>query len=124
MIVAGVGLSSTCPAEELADLVRRAQGLAGRPVAVLAAPVWKTQARCFSDLARMLGLPVVAVSPPGLAEVADRVVTHSAASRAATGLGSVAEAAALAAAGPGARLALARIASAHATCALAEGARP
>jgi len=121
MIVAGVGFSSKCAAEELADLVRRAQAAAGLSANALAAPVWKAEAACLHTAARHLALPIIPIARDQLAEVAERVSTQSAAARAAAGVGSVAEAAALAAAGPGSRLALARIASAHATCALSEG---
>lgn len=121
MIVAGVGFSSTCGPEELADLVRQAQADAGRIATALAAPAWKADAACLRAAAELLALPILAVSPDQLAAVADRSVTESAASRAAAGVGSVAEAAALAGAGAGSRLALTRISSAHATCALSEG---
>lgn len=121
MIVAGVGFSSTCGAEELASLVRAAQAEAGLQAAAIAAPAWKAGADCLAAAAAMLELPVLAIGRDQLAAAEDGVVTQSALSRAAAGVGSVAEAAALAAGGPGARLALARIASAHATCALSEG---
>jgi cobalt-precorrin 5A hydrolase len=122
MIVAGLGFSSKCGPEELADLVRRAQVAAARKAEMLAAPAWKADAACLETAAAILALPVVPVARDRLAEVADRVSTESAASRAIAGVGSVAEAAALAAAGPRSRLTLARISSTHATCALAEGA--
>lgn len=122
MIVAGVGFSSNCGPEELADLVRQAQAAARRTATALAAPAWKAQADCLTAAATMLALPVLAVERDALAAAEDRILTQSAVSRAATGVGSIAEAAALAAAGPGSRLALARISSAHATCALSEGA--
>lgn len=121
MIVAGVGFSSNCGPEELADLVRRAQADAGRIATALAAPAWKADAACLKAAAELLALPILAVSPDRLAAAADRGVTESAASRAAAGVGSVAETAALAGAGAESRLAQARISSAHATCALSEG---
>lgn len=121
MIVAGVGFSSNCGPDELADLVRRAQTSADRLAAGLAAPAWKVETACLKDAALLLGLPILTVSRDQLAEAAGKIVTHSTVSQAAAGVGSAAESAALAAVGPGARLTLARIASAHATCALAEG---
>lgn len=121
MIVAGVGFSSNCGPEELADLVRRAQVDAGRIATALATPAWKARAACLRAAAELLDLPILAVSPDQLAAVAEQGATESAASRAAAGVGSVAETAALAGAGAGSRLALPRISSAHATCALSEG---
>jgi cobalt-precorrin 5A hydrolase len=121
MIVAGVGFSSKCGGEELADLVRRAQATAGLAATALAAPDWKTGAACLMAAARILSLPILAVEWTRLAAADGDGVTESSFSRAAAGVGSVAEAAALAAAGPRARLALSRIASAHATCALSQG---
>lgn len=121
MIVAGVGFSSNCGPEELADLVRQAQAVGRRTATALAAPAWKADAACLTAAAEMLALRVLEVDRDDLAAAEDRLLTQSAVSRAATGLGSVAEAAALAAAGAGSRLALARISSAHATCALSEG---
>jgi cobalamin biosynthesis protein CbiG len=120
MIVAGVGFSSKCGAEELAGLVRQAEATAGREATALAAPAWKAQADCLTLAAEMLGLPILAVERDLLAAAEDRTLTNCAVSRAAAGVGSAAEAAALAAAGPRALLTLARIASAHATCALSE----
>jgi cobalt-precorrin 5A hydrolase len=121
MIVAGVGFSSSCQDEELADLVRRAQAMAAVDAAALAAPAWKTAAAGLKGAAELLALPVLAVERRQLTAADRHGLTESAASRAAAGVGSVAEAAALAAAGPGARLILRRIASAHATCALSQG---
>lgn len=121
MIVAGVGFSSTCRPEELADLVRQAQAAARRTATVLAAPGWKAEADCLTTAAELLALPVLAIDRDALAKAEGRILTQSAVSRAATGVGSIAEAAALAAAGPGSRLMLPRISSAHATCALSEG---
>jgi cobalt-precorrin 5A hydrolase len=121
VIVAGVGFSSHCRAEELVDLVRRAEAQAAIGAEALAAPAWKAQAECLRRAAGVLALPVLAIERDGLAAADGRTLTQSAIARAAAGVGSVAEAAALAAAGPGARLLLARIASAHATCALSQG---
>jgi len=121
MIVAGVGFSSRCAPEELAQLVRRAQAAADLVPTGLAAPAWKARSPCLQRAAQLLGLPILPIDRDQLAGVVDRVVSHSAASHAVAGVGSAAEAAALAAAGPRARLALPRIASAYATCALAEG---
>ena len=124
MIVAGVGFSSNCAAEELAELVRAAQAAVGRPAAALAAPGWKAGAACLQACAVHLALPVMSIPRPAMAALEDRLATRSTWSRAVAGVGSVAEACALAAAGPGARLILPRLASAHATCAISEGDPP
>lgn len=121
MIVAGVGFSSNCGADELVDLVRQALAAAGRTANGLATPARKAEAACLKDAAARLDLPIFAIGYDKLARAADRIVTHSFVSEATAGVGSAAEAAALAAADPGSRLALARISSAHATCAIAEG---
>lgn len=121
MIVAGVGFSSQCSAEELADLVRRAQTTAGLDARALATAAWKADAASLKAAADILALPILAVERAQLAAADSCVLTESAASRTAADVGSVAEAAALAAAGPRARLLLPRIASAHATCALSQG---
>lgn len=121
MIVAGVGFSSSCGSDELVDLVLKALAATGQIATGLAAPAWKAEAACLERAAAQLGLPILAIGRDELALAADRVVTRSPVSRAATGVDSAAEAAALAAAGPSSRLALARISSARATCAIAEG---
>jgi cobalt-precorrin 5A hydrolase len=121
MIIAGVGFSSRCGADELAQLVRRAEATANRRAAALATPASKASSACLSAAAAMLALPVLPIAAEDLRETEGRLATHSRRSLAAVGVASAAEAAALAAAGRGAQLALARIASAHATCALAEG---
>lgn len=124
MIVAGLGFSSNCTAEELAALVRRAQEMIARRAERLAAPVWKLHSPALQDAARLLAVPLTTISEAELAAAGSRCVTRSLAAEARAGVGSVAEAAALAGAGPTARLALPRIASAHATCALSEGDPP
>lgn len=121
MIVAGVGFSSQCTAEELAALVRRAEDTIARRAERLAAPVWKLRSPALQDAARILALSLTTISDAELEAADPRCVTRSTAAQARAGVGSVAEAAALAAAGPASRLALTRIASAHATCALSEG---
>jgi cobalt-precorrin 5A hydrolase len=121
MIIAGVGFSSRCGAEELVQLVRRAEATANRRAEALATPAWKIGSACLSAAADTLALPILPIAADRLRESEDRLETHSPRSLAAVGVASAAEAVALAAAGRGARLALARIASAHATCALAQG---
>ncbi|MEM7497998.1 MAG: cobalamin biosynthesis protein [Pseudomonadota bacterium] len=122
MIVAGFGFRAGATAESLADALRAASG--GRPVAALATPADKVEARAFAALAAALRLPARAVAPAAL--VGQDTATRSSASHRARGVGSVAEAAALAAAGPGARLLAPRAVSRdrQATCALAEGGDP
>jgi cobalamin biosynthesis protein CbiG len=117
-LVAGFGSRRAAPLRELQaalDAALAAEGRSLAEVALLAALEGHAEAE---PLAARLSLPLRVV-PQALAG-AQRVITDSAASRAATGLGSVAEAVALAAAGPGARLLGPRQASRAATCALAE----
>ena len=118
MIVAGFGFRSGATLAALRDALERAGGPEGvTHLATLAA-----KARALEPLARVLGLPVVAVDAEALRGVA--TLTRSDRVEAMFATGSVAEAAALAAAGPGARLRGPRAVAADgtATAALAEGA--
>ncbi len=119
MRVAGLGFRSRATAASLAD----ALAAAGGPVDALATAADKAGAAAICDLARGLGLPLIAVGPAALA--AEATLTRSARVAARFGTGSVAEAAALAAAGPGARLSGPRVVSADglATAAIAERTR-
>jgi cobalt-precorrin 5A hydrolase len=119
-IIAGIGCRRNCPSEEIAQVVRRAEDSAARPVTGLATPAFKAREPGLLDAARQLDMPVISVAPEALAAVQDRCVTRSDHALAATGFASIAEASALAAAGPGGRLILPRIVWRGATCALAQ----
>jgi cobalt-precorrin 5A hydrolase len=121
MIIAGVGFSSHCCPEELAQLVRQAEEAAHCRAEALATLARKASSACLSAAAAMLALPILPIAAECLRETEGRLTTLSSRSLEAVGVASTAEAVALAGAGRGSRLALARIASAHATCALAEG---
>jgi cobalt-precorrin 5A hydrolase len=118
MIVAGFGLRSGATLAALQDALARAGGAERvTHLATLAA-----KAEGLGPMARVLGLPVLALEPDILRGVptltqSDRVVEMF-------GTGSVAEAVALVAAGPGARLFGPRAVSVDgtATAAIAEGA--
>jgi len=117
VIVAGFGFSTRAGAASLRGAFDAACRAAGHPpVAALATAADKAPA--LAPLARALGLPVLALTPPWPA-----TATDSAPSRAARGTGSLAEAAALKGAGPGARLLAPRVTAPDrlATCALATG---
>ncbi|MBI1385120.1 MAG: precorrin methylase [Rhizobiales bacterium] len=124
MIVAGIGFRSEASVEAILGAIaaaRRAAGFtdAGEAVGMLATPFSKASAPVVAEVARRLGVVIVAVDSQRLASVA--TATRSARSLAVAGTGSVAEASALAAAGPGARLLAPRAISAcrTATAALA-----
>lgn len=116
MIVAGFGFRSGATLAALQDALARAGG----PDEVTHLATVAGKAGGLALLAKVLGLPVVAVSPEVLQ--AQPVLTHSERVDALFGTGSVAEAAALSAAGPGARLWGPRVVSANgqATAAIAE----
>jgi cobalt-precorrin 5A hydrolase len=121
MTTAGIGLRAGCPADEIVDLVRRAEAAAGVRAEVMAAAAFKSEEPGLRAAADALALPLVLVERAALEAVQPRCLTRSAPAQAAVGLASVAEACALAAAGPAGRLLAPRIASAAATCALAVG---
>jgi cobalt-precorrin 5A hydrolase len=122
MIVAGLGFRRSAAAEEIVTLVELALVRAALPhdaLAKLGTIEALADLPAFTEAARRLAVPAMAVGERDLSSAAPRVRTQSARSVAAHGVGSVAEAAALAAAGPGATLVLERIASTSVTCALA-----
>ena len=116
----GVGCRAGCPADEIAALVERAWGLAGRQQAAQLFSVADKRGEVgLATAAATLGLPLAFLPRETLAAVAPQVATASPASRTRFALPSIAEAAALAGAGPGGRLIVARLATARATCAVA-----
>lgn len=121
MIIAGVGCRRGAEGAAIAALVRRAAGLAGCEIGVLAAASFKVDEAGVRAAAGLLGVPVVWVGAEALAAVQGECATRSAFVAEAVGVASVAEGCALAAAGVGARLVLARIDGPGVTCALAEG---
>jgi len=118
VIVAGFGFRSGATAASLRAALDAAR-IAGWPVTHLA--TIEDKAEALAELARLLVLPLIAVTPARIFGLA--TPTRSLASQAARGAGSVAEACALVAAGPGARLLAPRSISHDrmATCALAAG---
>jgi cobalt-precorrin 5A hydrolase len=119
MIVAGIGFSSGVAPDDILRLLRAAQTQAGCTAQALAAPDFKTETQMLRAIAATLGLPLIFVSRPAMAEVQPRCQTLSEVAASATGLGSIAEACALAAAGPASRLLLPRQTLNKASCALA-----
>ncbi len=117
MIVAGFGFRGGANIDALRAALASAQ--CGHPaVTALATPDDKQVAP--AQLARELGIPLIAISAEALQSVS--TPTRSAVSLYHRGAGSVAEAAALAAVGPGGRLLATRHISPDrmATCAIAE----
>ena len=117
MIVAGFGFRSEVSLAALQDALARAGGAEGLThLATLAG-----KAKRLEPLARVLGLPLLALDPEALR--GQVTLTQSGRVEAMFGTGSVAEAAALAAAGRGAVLRGPRAVSADgtATAAIAEG---
>ncbi len=115
--IAGIGCRAATPAQDIADLVRRAEAASGCCVTALAAPLGKRAD--IAAAAALLCLPLLAIDDDALAAAQPRCLTRSPAALRARGVASVAEGCALAAAGPQSRLILPRIASARATCAIA-----
>ncbi len=113
MRVAGLGFRKAASMAALAEALARA----GHADALATAPT-KADAPAIRDLARALGLPLLAVEVAGV-----ETPTQSPRVTALHGTGSLAEAAALAALAPGARLLGPRVTSQDgmATCAIAEG---
>ena len=113
MRVAGMGFRGSAEAASLEDALARA----GHADALATARA-KADAPAIRELARLTGLPLLAVDVAGIA-----TPTQSPRVVALFGTGSLAEAAALAALAPGARLTQPRITSQDgmATCAIAEG---
>ena len=112
--VAGLGCRRGAPVEAVLAAVAAAAG--GRRLDALATVPAKAAEPALAEAARRLGLPLVVAA---VGEGDPRMLSASAASRAATGSASASEAAALAAAGPGARLVAPRLALGPVTCAIA-----
>jgi len=117
MIVAGIGCTRGCPAEEIVAVIEAAQAQAGCRVDRLAAPDFKKDEAGLIEAARWLRLEMALVDSAAMQAVQARCPTTSLRTLAETGFASVCEAAALASSGG--TLLLARIAHARATCALA-----
>ena len=122
MIVAGFGFRAGASVASL----RSAYELAapGHTVTALATASDKARDECLTDLAGVLGLPVLAIDPDAIRSM--HTLTRSPRVAQTRGTGSLAEAAALAASGPGARLIAPRHISPDrlATCAIAIGVEP
>jgi cobalt-precorrin 5A hydrolase len=114
MRVAGFGFSTSAGLGSL----QAALALAGGPVNAVATV--DSKATGLAELARLVGVPLISVTPEALAA---HPRPGSSRVRALYGTGSVAESAALAAAGPGARLVVGRVTSPDglAVAAIAEG---
>jgi len=128
VIVAGLGSRADVRAEDILAAVEAAAAQHGIPVARidrLSTGERKAAAPAFAEAALRLGIPLQIVAEAALAQAADRTLTRSGHSVAATGLSSLSEAAALAAAGDSAALLGPRLAIGPVTCALArtEGGR-
>ena len=123
MIIAGLGMRPNCRAQDLLDLIERAQAVcAGQPISALAAPRFRSTEPGLAQAVSRLALPLMLIDDQALAAVQHLCPTRSARAEATTGFASVAEGVALSAAGPGASLILHRIANGSATCALAQSA--
>ncbi|HVH03584.1 MAG TPA: cobalamin biosynthesis protein [Amaricoccus sp.] len=114
--VAGLGCRRGVSVAAVLAAVEAARG--GRRLDALATVQAKQGERALAEAARQLGLPLLVGA---VADGDPRLISRSAASRAATGSGSASEAAALAAAGPAARLVGPRLAVGPVTCAIAVG---
>jgi len=114
--VAGLGCRRGVSVAAVLAAVEAARG--GRRLDALATVQAKQGERALAEAARRLGLPLLVGA---VADGDPRLISRSAASRAATGSRSASEAAALAAAGPAARLVGPRLALGPVTCAIAVG---
>jgi cobalt-precorrin 5A hydrolase len=112
--VAGIGCRRGVSVAAVLAAVEAARG--GRRLDALATVPAKRGEPALAEAARTLGLPLVVGA---VADGDPRLLSRSAASRAATGSGAASEAAALAAAGPEARLVGPRLALGPVTCAIA-----
>ena len=120
VIVAGIGCKKGVSAAQVLAAIEAAiveHGLAGKSLSALATLPLKRNEAGIQEAGRQLGLPVLVQDDQPALQA--KVLTHSSASREASGSPSVSEAAALAAAGPSARLAGPRIAVGPVTCAIA-----
>ena len=120
-IVAGIGASTSPPAEEVSTLLGEALAHGGLSRLSLRA-VATIDRRATEVALTSLGLPIYSYGSAELATV--DVPNPSAVVSSAVGTPSVAEAAALRAAGPGAELVVEKRRSAHTTVALARSCRP
>jgi len=118
MIVAGIGARGGATAQEIAEAVRDACGRAGLEVSEVGI-VCGMQRAAVTEAASELSVQAKLCTLDELRAEAERCVTHSERSMAATGVPSVAEAAAMAAAGPDGMMFLPRVAYANVTVALA-----
>lgn len=122
MIAAGIGARKGVQANDVlaaVDAALKTYGVARVALSGLYSNMSKSAEAGLLDAAKQLGIECHAIAHQKLRKAAERTITHSGASIAATGLASLSEAAALAAAGPGARLLGPRIAVGPVTCALA-----
>jgi cobalamin biosynthesis protein CbiG len=114
-VVAGVGCSLGCPADELRALVDATVADAGGALVALATVDRRAEEPCMVATAAALGVPLL--THPAAALAAVDVPTPSAVVAKHVGTPSVAEAAALLS---GTRLIVHKRRSAHATCAVAQ----
>lgn len=122
MIVAGLGSRADVRADDILAALRAAAVHHGVPlgrIGRLATGERKAAQPAFAEAALALGVPLEIVGEAVLAAAAERTLTRSGSSLAATGLPSLSETAALAAAGDGSALLGPRIAHGPVTCALA-----
>ena len=121
MKVAGFGFRAAATSASLRDALDQAGGPGD--LQALAVATDRTDAGCINDLAKALGLRVLAVSEDAVRAVS--TLTQSKVAQRARGAGSLAEAVALVGAGPDASLCAPRVFSADrlAACAIAEGSR-
>ncbi|MEM7667817.1 MAG: precorrin-3B C(17)-methyltransferase [Pseudomonadota bacterium] len=120
--VIGVGCARTCPAEEMAVLVRSAleeAGLAAGSVAAIGSLDLKADEPAIAALALAIGCPVRVFTAPELEAEAPRLTAPSEVVFAEVGCHGVAEGAALALSGRGAELIVPKRKSAQATVAIA-----
>ncbi|MBE1236104.1 cobalamin biosynthesis protein [Phaeovibrio sulfidiphilus] len=124
-IYVGVGVRSSCSAEELAQLVREALSSLGVGFQVQGVATLEGKAAhpAISVLAYTLGVPTFGYEAGRLDEESPRLAHPSDRVEALISIAGVAEAAALAVAGPDARLVVPKMTSRNATCALATPAR-
>lgn len=122
MKVAGLGFKKDVTLASLREALAAAGGAEG--LAAVATVSDKADAEALKLLAHECGVPIKAVLPEDLADIATPTQSQLISEK--FGTGSVAEAAALAAAGPGARLIATRAISQDrtATAAIAEGDGP
>ena len=122
MTVAGLGCRKGVTPAEVRDAIEAALAATGirlEQLDSLATGSFKGSEQALHDAAHQLGLPLAIVGQSELTEAAERTLTISRNSLAATGLPSLSEASALAAAGPASRLLGPRTIVGNVTCAIA-----